>query len=66
MVEPYFQECDACGSTGAYFRHLHGKQQTAVEEPKTCPYCGGVGAIATPAGDRILEMMRRWKARGQL
>lgn len=61
---PLFRECSKCGGSGTWNRsEKHGSSISYATEP--CPDCENIGAIPTPEGRRILDLIGRWRRTGR-
>lgn len=62
-----YDECDKCGGAGMWTPPSAAQGNMTVNfGPRSCPDCDGVGAIATPEGAQIIDLIRRWRNGGQL
>jgi hypothetical protein len=43
-----------------------GGGSRTIYSPRQCPDCDGVGAIATPEGQKVLDLINRWRRSGHL
>ena len=58
-----FRECEKCDGTGEWTPPRDG---STIHGPRNCPDCESIGAIPTPEGERVIELINRWKSRGRL
>ncbi|MBX7501505.1 hypothetical protein K3181_08625 [Qipengyuania sp. YG27] len=60
-----FRECDRCGGSGTFSEfEKRGSSMSWSQGP--CPDCKSIGAIPTLQGQRILDLVRRWRQAGRL
>ncbi len=67
MLEKLFSECKKCDGRGQWTPPMEqrGNSKTFYS-PRECPDCGGAGAIPTADGEKIIELIERWRRAGKL
>ncbi len=53
LMDKLEKACQACHGTGH-------QQQTAGDQPATCPDCNGFKTVPTKDGQRLLTFIKRW------
>jgi len=67
MLEKLFSECTKCDGQGLWTPPMedHGNSKV-FQSPRDCPDCGGAGVIPTGDGEKVIELIERWRRAGKL
>jgi hypothetical protein len=63
---PLYSECAKCSGKGTWTPPPEKRGSGATYfSPRDCPDCNGVGAIPSPQGAAILDLIQRWRRAGK-
>ncbi|WP_425341794.1 hypothetical protein [Citromicrobium bathyomarinum] len=63
--EELYVECEKCGGSGTW-NHSEQRGATRTFHTGPCPDCNSIGAIPTAEGERVLQLINRWRRAGRL
>lgn len=64
-LPPLYRDCGKGGGSGTWnHAEKHGSSMSFHTGP--CPDCESIGAIPSPEGKRILDLVQRWRRMGRL